>query len=135
MAPALSGQGFKLQLDPWPADYEPAIQMESPQAEPPRDIDPTVETANWRELRPDVGISGRELCFVDGVRRVEARVLANVANQMVHGLFGSTAVGCVRSRNLDAAFGDIEVRRFLILGCGLERSEVIRIGDCDVRFD
>ena len=126
---------MQLRLDPWPAEYDSAIPLEDVPAEPAPPVDPNVETSDWRAIRPERAAAGEGLCFVDGVRRVEARVVAEAGERLVHGLFGSLAVGSVRSRARAALLEDVAVRRFLILGAGLERGETVRIGGGEVRFE
>ena len=126
---------MQLRLDPWPAEYESAIPFEDLSLEPAPPVDHTVETTEWRAIPPRTPAAPAELCFVDGVRRVEARVLAEAGDQLVHGLFGSLAVGAVRSRAGAAAFSDLTVRRFLILGAGLESDSTLRIGGSPLRFE
>lgn len=115
---------MKLRLDPWPADYEPAIETDGQPASG-ASIDATVECAEWHALTAP---AGAPLCceFVDGVRRVEARVLAEAGTRWVHGLFGSLAVGTVTVRDGRAAFGAVNVERLLILGGGEPRSWAVR---------
>ena len=84
-----------LRADPWSPEYgmgfEPAVE-ESPL---PR-ADPTVETEDWSApIVPPPAVPG-PVWFVDGVRRVELRLLADEGNRRVPGLFGSYAVGAVR---------------------------------------
>jgi hypothetical protein len=126
---------MQLRLDPWPAEYESAIQLEEIPREAGPDVDETVETTEWRAIRPEAAMDGEEIWFVDGVRRVEARVLAEVGDKLVHGLFGSLAVGAVQSRPGEAVFENLAVRRFLILGAGFEQAETVRAGNTEVRFE
>jgi len=124
-----------LRLDPWPPEYESAVQFGDFQEEAAGAIDTTVEMPAWEPLRPQSRCGPPNLCFVDGVRRVEARVIADVDGKPVHGLFGSVAVGCARVSGKDASFSDLKVERFLILGAGLKQSDVIRVGNRNLRFE
>jgi len=91
--------------------------------EVPARADPEVETADWsypvRAPEPGPGVTW----FVDGVRRIELRVLAEEDGARVHGLFGSWAVGAVRSEGR-ATFAEHEVGRQIVLGGGLRASRV-----------
>lgn len=104
-----------LRADPWTPDY--GMGFEARLGEVPARADPDVETPDWSRPpsppEPETGI----VCFVDGVRRVELRVLAEEEGARVHGLFGSWAVGAVRSDGR-ATFADHEVGRQLVLGGG-----------------
>jgi hypothetical protein len=126
---------MQLRLDPWPAEYESAIQLEEIPREAGAKVDATVETSEWEAIRPRAAADGEEIWFVDGVRRVEARVLAEVGEKLVHGLFGSLAAGAVRSRPGTAVFEDLRVRRFLILGAGFEQAETVWAGNAAVPFE
>jgi len=131
---SVSQSGLQLRLDPWPADYESAVQFDELSSASAQ-IDPAVETAEWTAIPLAASVAPRVLYFVDGVRRVEARVLAARGGGMVHGLFGSTAVGCVRSADRQAVIDRVMVRRFLILGAGLHQSARLRIASCDLDFE
>ena len=124
-----------LRLDPWPPEYDSAVQFGEIEAEIAGVIDTTVETTGWKAIHPESCSAPPNLCFVDGVRRVEARVIADVNHKPVHGLFGSTGVGYTKICSHDASFGDLSVERFLILGAGLKQSDVIRVGNLDLRFE
>lgn len=124
-----------LRLDPWPPEYDSAVQFGEIETEIAGVIDTTVETTGWKAIHPESCSAPPNLCFVDGVRRVEARVIADVNHKPVHGLFGSTGVGYTKICNHNASFGDLSVERFLILGAGLKQSDVIRVGNLDLRFE
>src|SRR5258708_4200155 len=66
----------KLLLDPWSPDYEAPIQTGGPDVAATGEIDPSVEVSDWKAIRPGTCIPIKRICFVDGVRRIEARVLA-----------------------------------------------------------
>jgi len=99
--------------------------------EAPASADPTVETADWSApfspgVHPDA-----TTWFVDGVRRVELRVLASddTGGARAPGLFGSWAVGAVRCDGR-ATFADHEVGRTLVVGGGLRPARVeLRAGE------
>lgn len=110
-----------LRADPWTPDY--GMGFEARLGEVPATADPDVENADWsRPLTP----AQPEPCvtwFVDGVRRVELRVLAEEDGARVHGLFGSWAVGAVRSDGR-ATFAEHDVGRNLVLGGGRSATRV-----------
>jgi len=122
-------------LDPWPPEYESSVQFGNFEEEVAGLIDATVETPVWKSISPQSHFDRPNLCFVDGVRRVEARVIADVDGKPVHGLFGSTAVGSARICGKKAHFDHLELKRFLILGAGLRESAMIRVGDRDLQFE
>ncbi|HXY41060.1 MAG TPA: hypothetical protein VEQ10_15415 [Vicinamibacteria bacterium] len=82
-----------LRLDPWAAEYEASIQV-TEDAEPAR-VDTGVECATWAAVRPGPQPGAERLAFVDGVRRIEHRLLIETGGRTVFGLVGSYAVGAV----------------------------------------
>ncbi len=99
--------------------------------EPPADVDPFVETEDWSAPRPAAQANG-PAHFVDGVRRIELRVIADVDGRRVAGLFGTYATGSALCDS-GASFGGPEIGRCLILGGGA-RPEPIGIGVGGTRF-
>lgn len=124
-----------LRLDPWPPEYDSAIQFADFDESNPGTVDPTVETADWKPVFPGEGTDYEELCFVDGVRRVEARLLADSGGKIVHGLLGSIAVGAVRVTGSKASFTGTSVSRFLILGEGVFKNIEVTVGAHKIAFE
>jgi hypothetical protein len=90
-----SPNGFRLRLDPFSAEYDPAIQAGFDD-EPAAPVDLRVEQAAWQAV-PGVAPSAPSprLYFVDGVRRVEHRLLLEgpEGEAQSFGLLGSFGVG------------------------------------------
>jgi hypothetical protein len=98
-------------------------------------VDPAVETSDWSRPRVPGAVEGCPLHFVDGVRRVELRLIAEQESRRVPGLFGSCAVGAVRCDG-DATFADSAISRFVILGGGLRGEAVdVRAPNGTLRFE
>jgi hypothetical protein len=123
-----------LLLDPWSPDYEAPIQTDGPDIATAGQIDPSVETADWKAVRPAATVPPKRICFVDGVRRVEARVLAQDDGKLIHGLFSSAGAGCVVSEGGKAAYDRIKISRYLILGAGRQKTESIAAGTQIIEF-
>jgi hypothetical protein len=103
--------------------------------EPPARAEPFVETEDWSRPIAPVAASDGPLWFVDGVRRVEQRLIASDGERRGHALFGTFAVGTVRSDGT-ASFGDHVVRRALVMGSGLERDRVtVELGGCELSYE
>lgn len=90
-------KGVRMRMDPWAVEYNTAYYAEVTEAEPDdHTVDVTVE-GDWvahRPLRAD--IPWQELYFLDGSRRIEARVLLeDEATQLAFGALGTYAVGAV----------------------------------------
>ncbi|HEX9123416.1 MAG TPA: hypothetical protein VF984_08660 [Actinomycetota bacterium] len=122
-----------LRADPWTPDH--GMGFEARLDETPASADPTVETGDWsRPLSPGEHPPATVL-FVDGVRRVEMRVLADEDGARAPGLFGSWAVGVVRCDGR-ATFGEHVVGRSIVLGGGLRASLVeIPAGGHRLRYE
>jgi hypothetical protein len=87
-----------LRLDPWTPTYESALQIEEDETGPQPDVDPFVETDDWRAREPQFVERPRTIAFVDGVQRVEMRVIGDRDGKVVYGAFASVAVGAVFAR-------------------------------------
>jgi hypothetical protein len=112
-----------LRADPWTPDH--GMGFETVLDEPPARAEPFVETGDWeRAISPEAAPDG-PVWFVDGVRRVEQRLIATDRPHRAHALFGTFAAGTVRSDGR-AAFGRHLVGRALVLGSGL-RGEDVRV--------
>jgi len=99
--------------------------------------DDSVERADWSNaIAPPLSAGGDgEVCFVDGVRRVELRLIASDERDRAPGLFGSFAIGCVRA-NGRGTFGAHEVVRALVLGGGIVGDAVsLPVGAGIVRYE
>jgi len=110
---------YALRLDPWSADYDASIQLPSEalaESAPPR-VETDVE-GPWRAVRP-----GPEppppLCLIDGVRRIEHRLLVEQEDRVHFGLLGSLAVGAVEAGD-EARIAEARVSRLVCVGGGLE---------------
>lgn len=115
-----------LRADPWNPDFGMGFEAPLEDSTPPR-ADPGVETKDWRSPLSPAGSAEVPVWFVDGVRRVELRVLADDRGRRVPGLFGSFAVGAVRCDGR-AEFDEHRVCRSIVLGGGI-RAERVDI-DC-----
>lgn len=107
-----------LRVDPWAPEYEGGLGLiEDDEEGPEAEVDLAVEDPDWQAVAP---VPGPRPTFwiIDGVRRVELRVLADVNGATRSGLFGSLAVGAVRIGER-AEIGRVVVSRALILGGGV----------------
>jgi hypothetical protein len=122
-----------LRADPWSPEY--GMGFEAPSDETPLpQADPFVEASDWTSPMTPGGVAPSDVWFVDGVRRVELRLLAEDEGRSVPGLFGSFAVGAVHCDGA-AAFGEHRVGRAVIIGGGINPDEVhVRCGSGSVSF-
>jgi len=84
---------YALRLDPWAAEFEGMVQVSEDEEAVPVDI--RVEQAAWAAVRPPAAPAPRRIAFVDGVRRIEHRLLIGDGERTVFGLLGSFGVGAV----------------------------------------
>ena len=84
-----------LRLDPWTPTYESAVQVEEDKAGAPPVVDTAVEGVEWAPREPQFVERPATIAFVDGVQRVEMRVIGNSNGKVVYGAFASVAVGAV----------------------------------------
>lgn len=117
--PSLFGP-FQVRVDPWEVDYGSETPLEPLDDKPDEDvvIDVELPADQWAPLNPGPVRAPERLYFVDGVRRLETRLVVNNSGQILHGGFGSYAVGCVEVRQGRATFGDQDLGREVILGSG-----------------
>lgn len=115
-----------LRADPWMPEYGMGFDVRVD--EPDATVDPYVEVQRWSgPLRRGV-LERVSVWFVDGVRRIDLRLLADADGRRVPGLFGSFAVGGARC-DTRASFGEHLVGRRLVLGGGTVGAAVaIRCG-------
>src|SRR5262245_26447221 len=123
---------YQLRLDPWTAEFEGPVQLGD--EEPAGRVDLSVETRTWRAVQPGSTPLPRRAAFVDGVRRVELRLLIEDGERTVFGLLGSFGVGAVEVGER-AAVGHDTIGRVAIAGGGLALDPVeVVLGGRPVRF-
>lgn len=102
---------YVIRIDPWAAEYDGALQLREDQE--PASIDARVETARWEAMPPGPAGERIRLAFVDGVRRVERRLLVERDGRTFFGLLGSFGVGAAivddRARVAEPAIGRVAV--------------------------
>jgi hypothetical protein len=106
-------------------------------AEDAADVDLQVELGSWVAVQPSAVTPPGYVCFVDGVRRIEHRILAEADDRTLFGLLGSFAVGATRS-SAQARVVEENVQRTCVLGGGVELAPWdIRLpnGGATLRFD
>jgi len=117
MSTSVRRSRFTLRVDPWAPEYDASLQLVEADEEEAVPVDVTVEGRTWGAVDPPPGATP-PLSIVDGVRRVELRVVTDADNRICYGLFGSTAVGAAHLE-ARAEIADVQVRRFLVMGGGL----------------
>jgi hypothetical protein len=89
---------LQVRLDPWQVDYGTELPLEDVEADHPDEavvLDIELAAGEWRPVTPGETHPPSRLVFVDGVRRLEARLIIRRGERLCHGAFGSYAVGAV----------------------------------------
>lgn len=116
--PSLFGL-FQVRVDPWDVDYGSETPLSPLDDEPEKEdvvLDVEVPADRWAPQDPGPVSVPARLCFIDGVRRLETRLLVSHEGRFLHGGFGSFAVGCVEARPGRACFGEYDLGREVVLG-------------------
>lgn len=120
---------FQVRIDPWQTEYGSELAADSETADATESVLQDVEVPRplWRPLAPQAASLSTPLVFVDGVRRVEARIQVPQAAGVAYGAFGSYAVGGVRVEDGAARFSDVRVDRVVATGSGIELPNVVPV--------
>jgi hypothetical protein len=111
---------FDVRLDPWEAEYSGELPVDGGTPEPVEDVDISIEqdSGTWRPIAPVAGRLPDNIIFIDGVRRVEARLVVRRGERLIHGVLGSFGVGAVRVFDGRASCALEEIGRIAALGSG-----------------
>jgi hypothetical protein len=118
---------YAIRLDPWAPEYQGALQLGAlgdgdDEAAADAAVDLDAEGIPWQAVRPGPAPSPQRLAFVDGVRRIEHRLLVEQAGRSFFGLLGSFGVGATRAE-LQRGAARVEhprIRRVFCVGGGLD---------------
>jgi len=125
---------MKFSVDPWDPSYGIANEVEG--LDPTSaEVNPSVELEanDWQPINP-VGPEAASVRFVDGVRRIEARVwLDDGAGGAQPGICASYAAGAVRC-DYTARIGPVMIDRGLFTAFGHADPVVTRAGEFPVRL-
>jgi hypothetical protein len=121
---------LEVRLDPWHADYGAEIALEArEEAASVESLALDVELApdTWRPIAPIAAAVPSCLVFVDGVRRIEARLIVRRGGRLCHGAFGSYAVGAVTVTDHAASYSALRVGRVVVIGAGESSTETVTV--------
>jgi len=126
----------KLKLDPWASEYNTAYFAEKVATETDVNSDLFIETKDWQPISNERDISlfpYERLIFIDGSRRIEARILLEDEDkQVAFGALASFAVGavdCCPIQSRAAEFVDLSaiaveaVNRVCVVGRGQQQPD------------
>jgi hypothetical protein len=125
-----------LRLDPWAPTYESAVQLEEDDGAPVSEVDPFVECSadEWHPILPPSVERPSSIAFIDGVQRVEMRVIADEDGRMIYGGLASLAVGAAFVRPDKCSVSLETPIRLLALSDGAEHAPV-RVPCGNVKLD
>lgn len=89
---------FRFSVESWAPEYGASLEADGPveRAQPDVRVDIELPAADWRPLAATIG-RAREVAFIDGVQRIDARVwITDEAGVTGQGICGSVAAGVVR---------------------------------------
>jgi hypothetical protein len=112
---------YSVRIDPWAVDYGGETPTEfQPDGDDAAELDLGTERAagDWEPIAPPPPASSPPLSFVDGVRRMEARLVVTRNGRTVHGALGAYGVGVVDCREGHATFAEERLGRVAIFGAG-----------------
>jgi hypothetical protein len=122
---ALFGR-FQVQLDPWEVDYGGELSVDAAEAaEDAVELD-VEQPGAWQAIVPTVSRLG-PVIFVDGVRRVEARLVIRDGDGIISGALGCYGVGSVLVGEQGARWGASVVERVAACGAGLMLPEALQV--------
>jgi len=123
---------MRVLADPWDPGYGMGY---APDDEVTAPVDLSIEGVGWLVSLPGKPGPQRCLGFIDGVRRIELRLLFAEGERRVPGALGSFAVGAVFAGGA-GSFGPIRIGRKVVAGMGLQPEPFeVRIGETPLRWD
>jgi hypothetical protein len=107
---------MRFSVESWAPEYGASIEGDELEDASER-VDATVERplAAWAPIEPAPAEHPERILFVDGVRRIDARVWIDAGDRAVPGVCASVAAGAVACRDGSAEVVRAEVRRALIV--------------------
>lgn len=127
-APAAPGSsspfgGYAVRIDPWAVEYggeTPAeLSAEAGEGDAPElELDVERPAMDWGPVTPPAIERPVPLLFLDGIRRIEARLVVSREGRTVHGALGTYGVGVVACGEGRARFVEERFGRVILFGSG-----------------
>jgi hypothetical protein len=115
-------------IDPRPTSYDAVVQVEE-EDEGGAAVNPFVETDEWAPIDPERRELPHTVAFVDGVQRVEMRLIGQDNGRVVYGALASLSVGSVFYRASGTTSDRKTPERILSVSDGGGNPDVLKI-DC-----
>jgi hypothetical protein len=117
---------MQIAVEAWSPDYGSGVELGEPDEVSVEKVETGCELQDWAPITPAPGAMRRPVAFVDGTRRIDARVfLMNGDGGATPGVAGTVGVGAVlcelNSNGRRARCAEIEISRFLAVGDGLSQ--------------
>ena len=111
---------YRVRIDPWEVDFGDQTPLTPLEGQLNELVDHEIELIEsaWGPVIPNETPPHNRVVFVDGVRRLEARIQVRQGQQLIYGAFGSYAAGAVLLENSEASFVEVRVSRSVVLGSG-----------------
>ena len=123
---------LQVRLDPWQPEFGPEFAgAEESVAEGQESVDIEVERSqgDWGTIDPDLCWANEHpVWFIDGVRRLEARVTAKLDGRYSYGAFGAYGVGAVKLNSDRACFERSLTGRVFALSSAEQPGRGINVG-------
>src|SRR5258708_3438228 len=89
---------MKFSVDPWDVEYGASLGIDQPDVSTAQvSVDLELAAGEWRPIDPSTAAAPRRVLFIDGVRRIDARVwIESDAGDVHPGMCASFAAGSVR---------------------------------------
>jgi hypothetical protein len=120
---------YDIRIDPWEVEYGSELPLDAVEETPSEDVELGVELESdrWCAITPRPTSTPEHITFVDGVRRIECRLIVRRGDQLFHGAFGTFAVGSVHLIRGQADWGEERVYRLVALAGGEQLPSDIRV--------
>jgi hypothetical protein len=118
---------MRIAVEAWSPDYGSGIELGEPDEVSVEKVETGCEVREWTPITPAAGEPmQRPIAFVDGTRRIDARVfLMNGDGAAIPGLAGTVGVGAVlcelNGNGRRARCAEIDISRVLAVGDGLSQ--------------
>jgi hypothetical protein len=111
---------FSVRLEPWEVEYGTELAFETAEETTEQEVVLDVESSaeTWEPIQPSPTGLAKRLIFVDGVRRVEARIVVRQGEKLCRGAFGSYGVGSVKVTDGTATIEEVRTDRVVVVGSG-----------------
>ena len=110
----------RIYVESWSPEYGVPLEI-TEESEPTASVDPAVETSDWKPIRGSDPAAPSEVAFVDGVRRIEARLTIDDPTEgPVPGIMAAFGVGGVLWERAipRSTFVGLSVERMVVMAKG-----------------